>query len=92
MTPHADACDWNLDQYPFECTCGAVLLDKVMETISLTETHDGMGCIEGQLYLSEIEEIARRVIDAIREEQKKNAFLQPLPKGIPVGPPQETTT
>lgn len=22
---HADNCDWHLDQYPHECTCGAIV-------------------------------------------------------------------
>lgn len=21
---HGDQCDWHLDQYPWECTCGAI--------------------------------------------------------------------
>ena len=24
MTKHADDCDWHVDQYPWECTCGAI--------------------------------------------------------------------
>ena len=24
MTQHADDCDWHVDQYPWECTCGAI--------------------------------------------------------------------
>lgn len=28
MDKHADNCDWHLDQYPWECTCGATWRDS----------------------------------------------------------------
>lgn len=33
MTQHDDNCDWHVDQYPWECTCGAVPRKAIMDEL-----------------------------------------------------------
>ena len=33
MTKHTDNCDWHVDQYPWECTCGAIPRKAAMDKL-----------------------------------------------------------
>ena len=33
MTQHDDNCDWHVDQYPWECTCGAIPRKAAMDKL-----------------------------------------------------------
>ena len=33
MTEHATNCDWYVDQYPWECTCGFIKRKPIMDDL-----------------------------------------------------------